>query len=30
MLADLLAKPLQGTLFNTLRAAIFGKVDEVF
>jgi hypothetical protein len=30
MLADLLKKPLQGTLFNTLRAAIIGKVEEVF
>jgi hypothetical protein len=30
MLADLLTKPLQVTLFNTLRAAILGKVDEVF
>jgi hypothetical protein len=29
MLADLLTNPLQGTMFNTLRAAIFDKVEEV-
>ena len=30
MLADMLTKPLQGNLFNTLRAIIFGKVEENF